>query len=125
MEGQYLTGFDTEPVTDFETTYESRSETVAKLDADHPSFRGSVARVRIDAYGPSAGDVEWRLLDAASKIDSAIQSFETEYGQCVVERNLEEEWGAAYSWRGRLTIKPCLGREPFVPVTRLQDALET
>lgn len=72
-------------------------------------FAGQIARVQIDAFGESAAEVESTLLEYATRCDAAAQASETNYGRCVIERNLEEEWGATYSWRGRLTLTPTIG----------------
>lgn len=78
----------------------------------HPPFGGQIARVRIDAYGESAGEVEATLLEYASRCDAASQASEVAYGECVIERNLDEEWGKTYSWRGRLILHPTIGSIP-------------
>lgn len=75
-------------------------------------YPGQVARVQIDAYGESASEVEATLLAYAERAGAGLQSAECSYGRCVIERNLEEEWGATYSWRGRLVLHPTIGSLP-------------
>lgn len=75
-------------------------------------FAGQVARVQIDAFGESAAEVESTLLNFGGRCDAAAQAAEVSYGRCVIERNLEEQWGATYSWRGRLTLHPTIGTIP-------------
>lgn len=75
-------------------------------------FAGQIARVQIDVYGESASEVESTLLEYAARCDAASQATEVTYGRCVIERNLEEEWGATYSWRGRLVLHPTIGTIP-------------
>jgi hypothetical protein len=77
-----------------------------------PPFAGQIARVQIDVYGESASEVESTLLEYAERCDAASQASEVAYGRCVIERNLEEEWGATYSWRGRLVLHPTIGTIP-------------
>lgn len=86
-------------------------------------FAGQVARVKIDVYGESAMEVHATLMEYAPRCDSATQVPECAYGQTVIERNLEVADGELYSWRGRITLHPTLGREPFVPAGRLRDGL--
>lgn len=80
-------------------------------------FAGQVARVQIDVYGESAAEVESTLLEFGTRCDAASQASEVEYGRCVIERNLEEEWGKTYSWRGRLTLNPVGHKRPRVAFT--------
>lgn len=75
-------------------------------------FGGQIARVQIDAYGESAAEVESTLLEYGTRCDAASQAPEVGYGRCVIERNLEEEWGKTYSWRGRLVLHPTIGTLP-------------
>jgi hypothetical protein len=77
-----------------------------------PPFPGQVARVRVDAFGESAAEVEVTLLAYGGRCDAASQASECQYGECVIERNLEEQWGATYSWRGRLILTPSIGSVP-------------
>lgn len=77
-----------------------------------PHFDGAVARVRIDAYGKSASEIEATLLQFAERCDAASQANGCSYGECVIERNLEEQWGESYSWRGRLVLHPNIGMMP-------------
>ena len=72
-------------------------------------FAGQVARIRVDVYGESAHEVEQTLLAFAERCDAASQASEVSYGECVIERNLQEEWGATYSWKGRITLHPTIG----------------
>lgn len=83
---------------------------VATRIADH--FDGVIARVRIDAYGTSAAEIEATLLEYATRCDMATERPSVSYGQCVIERNLEEQWGADYSWKGRLVLHPDIGMLP-------------
>lgn len=75
-------------------------------------YPGQVARVQIDVYGESAAEVEATLLAYAERAGAGLQASACPYGRCVIERNLEEEWGATYSWRGRLTLNPTIGMIP-------------
>lgn len=72
-------------------------------------YPGQVGRVRIDAFGESASEVEATLLEYAGRCDAATQASEVTYGECVIERNLEEQYGAPYSWRGRMILHPTIG----------------
>lgn len=78
-------------------------------------LEGLVARVRIDVFGKSASEIEATLLEYASRCDSASERGEVTYGQCVIERNLDEQWGESYSWKGRLVLEPNNG---VLPVSR-------
>lgn len=73
-------------------------------------FLGLVSRVRVDVFGRSASEVESTLLEYAKRCDMAAVRPSCSYDECVIERNLLEEWGAEYSWKGRLTIHPDIGR---------------
>lgn len=75
-------------------------------------FGGQIARVQIHAYGESAAEVESSLLEFGSRCSAASQVGEVSFGGCVIERNLDEEWGATYSWQGRLTLHPSIGSMP-------------
>lgn len=77
-----------------------------------PSLAGQVARVQIDVYGESASEVEATLLEYATRCDAATERQSVSYGRCVIERNLEEDWGDSYSWRGRLVLHPDIGTIP-------------
>lgn len=90
---------------------------------DQIRYGGEITRVRFDAYGPSAAQVSDTLVGFASQVDGLLAVPECSYGECVIERNLTEADGEDYSWKGRLTIHPCIGREPFVPVTKLIEGL--
>jgi len=90
----------------------------------HKPFPGQIARVKIDVYGASAMEVHATLMEYAPRCDSAAETSECSYGQTVIERNLEVADGELYSWKGRITLHPSLGREPFVPAGRLRDGLE-
>lgn len=72
-------------------------------------FAGQVARVKIDVFGESAAEVEATLLAYGARCDAALQALSCSYGETVIERNLEERWGATYSWRGRMTLHPEIG----------------
>lgn len=74
-------------------------------------YGGQVARVQIDAYGESAAEVESTLLTYSERAGAALQASECSYGRCVIERNLEEQWGDTFSWRGRLVLHPTIGVE--------------
>ena len=78
----------------------------------HEPLQGLIARVRIDAVGKSAAEIEATLLEYASRCDGAMEVNECSYGECVIERNLEEQWGDSYSWRGRITLHPSIGSIP-------------
>ena len=91
-------------------TTEGGPDMVVTLVAD--PYPGQVARVRIDAYGESAAEVEATLLEMAKRCDAATQASECSYGECVIERNLEEQWGATYSWRGRILLHSTIGTAP-------------
>jgi hypothetical protein len=73
-------------------------------------FPGLVSRVRVDAFGRSASEVESTLLEYGKRCDMAAVRPSCSYGECVIERNLNEEWGAEYSWKGRLVIHPDIGQ---------------
>lgn len=88
-------------------------------------YGGEITRVRFDAYGPHAADVSDRLIGFATQVDGLLGVIECSYGECVIERNLGEEDGTPYAWKGRLTIHPSIGREPFVPVTKLLTGLDS
>jgi hypothetical protein len=75
-------------------------------------LEGIVARVQIDTYGTSASEVESTLLSYGSRCDAATERRSVSYGRCVIERNLEEEWGDNYSWKGRLVLHPDIGMMP-------------
>lgn len=90
----------------------SLSESGFAISRIEPPFAGQIARVQIDSYGETAGEVEATLLNYAGRCDAASQASEVAYGRCVIERNLEEEWGATYSWRGRLVLHPTIGTIP-------------
>lgn len=72
---------------------------------------GVVARVRIDVFGSSASEVEATLLAYGKRCDAAANRPSCAYGECVIERNLAEEWGNHFSWRGRLILHPDVGTE--------------
>ena len=81
-----------------------------------------ITRIRFDAFGNSAGDISDGLLGAAENVGSlAGVAGEASYGETVIERCLAEEDGSDYSWKGRLSVYPAIGCEPFVPVSRLRS----
>lgn len=71
---------------------------------------GLISRVRLDAFGRSAAEVEATLLDYATRSDMAAERQSCAYGECVIERNLLEEWGDSYSWKGRFVLHPDIGQ---------------
>lgn len=105
----YLTSDESERAKEIAAFLDQRDLVATRK---HDPFPGQIARVRIDAYGESASEVEATLLEYASRCDAAMQASECAYGECVIERNLEEQWGETYSWRGRLILHPTIGSIP-------------
>lgn len=83
-----------------------------------------VSRIRFDVYGASASEVSDGLHNAANSVpqQNSCAGFPS-YGETVIERCLETPDGENYSWKGRLSVCPEIGCEPFVPVTNLRNAL--
>lgn len=78
-----------------------------------------ISRVRFEAYGPTAAEVEKQLLEFASVCDSAISVESVAYGEMVIERQLTEAYGSEYAFKGRQTLHPSIGVAPFVPAAVL------
>lgn len=81
-----------------------------------------ISRIRIDAYGSTASNVEEQLLDFAVKCDQATGATECSYGEMVIERQLTEEYGTAFAFKGRQTLHPSIGAAPFIPETVLESS---
>lgn len=84
---------------------------------------GCVSRVRIDVFGRTAAEVESTLLQFGGRCDSASEAHGCAYGECVIERNLQEEWGDYYSWKGRLVLHPNIGE--MTASERAKEALSS
>lgn len=74
-----------------------------------------ISRVRIDAYGTEPAELHAELLAMATACDNLTGRPSCAYGEQVIERNLTEEDGTSFAWKGRITIHPDVGTEPFVP----------
>lgn len=78
-----------------------------------PNMPGAISRIRFEAYGHSPEDVAATLREYASRLDSASGASECSQGATVIERNLPEDDGSAFSWQGRMTVHPGLGGRFF------------
>lgn len=100
------------------TTYKLRDLIAALGEAGYvvtrtcEPFGGQVAKVKVEAFGESASEVERTLREYGTRCDAASQSHECSWGEMVIERNLLEADGEIYSWKGRLTLHPVIGRQP-------------
>lgn len=64
-----------------------------------------ISRIRFDAFGSTAAEVENWLRAAASQTnhDLALQS---SFGEQVIERSLAEPEGSRFAFKGRLILHP-------------------
>jgi hypothetical protein len=81
------------------------------VDAAKEGADRMISRIRLDAYGGTAGQCEQALLAAASSIDNALWPEQSgpAYGAQVIERNLVEPMGSKFAFQGRLVLHPDLG----------------
>lgn len=98
------------------------TEAPIELRSEKPN--GLIARIRIDAYGSTAGETELMLLNFATECDKATGRPTCAYGEQVIERNMDEPYGSTFAFKGRLILHPDLGMEPFVPTTKLRAELD-
>ena len=75
---------------------------------------GRISKVRIEAFGTSAGEVQATLMEMGERCDAASEAPSCSYGECVIEADLAVPWGSPYKWHGRLTIYPDIG-QPLAP----------
>ncbi len=74
-----------------------------------------LTRIRLDAVGYTADDVERTLYPHADLIDKLLGR-EMARGECVIERDTNERPDTAGAWKGRLALYMPLS-EPGVTVT--------
>jgi hypothetical protein len=84
-----------------------------------------ISRIRIDAYGRTASDVEAQLLDFATACDEKVGASSCAYGEMVIERQLEEPYGSDFAFKGRQLLHPSIGESPFVPAKFVIDERST
>jgi hypothetical protein len=63
-----------------------------------------ISRIRIEAYGASAGDVETQLLEFAMACAEKVGAGEIANGEMVIERNLDEPAGSELAFKGRQVV---------------------
>lgn len=74
-----------------------------------------ISRIRIEAYGRAASDVEHQLLAFGEKCDVALNVVSCASGEMVIERQLAEPYGSEFGFKGRYTLYPDIGTAPSIP----------
>ena len=64
-----------------------------------------ISRIRIEAFGPSAADVEAQLQHAAQVADDGLK-LDALQGEQVIERDCSAPADSHYSFKGRLILHP-------------------
>lgn len=64
-----------------------------------------ISRIRIDAFGASAADVEHALMAAYARFNEVLE-LDASPGEQVIERQLEEPYGTRHAFNGRMTLHP-------------------
>lgn len=76
-----------------------------------------LSRIRLDAYGGSADEVERTLYPHAAEMERLL-GVSVSRGECVIERQVDEPEDGPFAFRGRLLlhpdISPAHGREKRV-----------
>lgn len=67
-----------------------------------------ISRIRLDAYGTTADEVERTLYPHADEIEKLL-GVSVARGACVIERNLNEPEESVFAFQGRLVLHPELG----------------
>lgn len=70
-----------------------------------------ISRVRLEAYGTTADEVERTLYPHADQIEELL-NVQCSFGECVIERQLEEPDDCVYAFKGRLVIHPDTSENP-------------
>lgn len=69
-----------------------------------------VSRVRIEAFGFSAADVERSLRLAATAMDAHL-GLESSWGEQVIEKDMAEPVDSVFHFKGRLILHPNVARD--------------
>lgn len=64
-----------------------------------------ISRIRLEAFGATADEVERTLYPHAEEIEKLLGR-PVSYGQCVIERKLDEPSGSRFAFEGRLILHP-------------------
>jgi hypothetical protein len=64
-----------------------------------------ISRIRIDAFGASAADVEHSLFVAYAHFNDALE-LNAMPGEQVIERDLVEPHGTRHAFKGRMILHP-------------------
>lgn len=64
-----------------------------------------ISRIRIDAFGASAADVEHALFTAYAHFNEVLE-LNAEPGEQVIERDLPEPFGTRHAFKGRMILHP-------------------
>lgn len=70
-----------------------------------------ISRIRLDAYGKTADEVERTLYPHADEIERILNVFVSR-GECVIERQMKEPDDSIYAFSGRLTLHPDTSTNP-------------
>jgi hypothetical protein len=72
-----------------------------------------ISRIRLDAFGRTAAEVEATLYDHADEIEKLL-GVPTAHGECHIERTLAVPVDTVCDWSGRLLLHPDISTQPLV-----------
>ena len=64
-----------------------------------------ISRIRLDAYGQTADAVERTLYPHADEFEKVL-GVSVSRGECVIERQMEEQEHSMFAFKGRLILHP-------------------
>ena len=76
-----------------------------------------LTRIRLDAIGHTADDVEQTLYPHAELIEQKVLGRGMSRGECVIERDVAEPDDSKFAWKGRLLLYIDLDSPPGFTVT--------